>query len=133
MGRVGGRREGEGGKEGGNSDRTNTESPSLVPPFLSLPSSLRSVSNEIKGKRRAGKEGGEGKPHEGGREGGKDEGWQKSLLKIDEEAATFRSYVDGSKKTLSPESSIETQRGLGGEGGREGGREGEKESGHPRK
>ncbi|KAM3572043.1 hypothetical protein VYU27_005951 [Nannochloropsis oceanica] len=72
-----------------------------------------SVSNEIKGKRRAGKEGGEGKPHEGGREGGKDEGWQKSLLKIDEEAAIFRSYVDGSKKTLSPESSIETQRGLG--------------------
>lgn len=36
-----------------------------------------------------------------------------SLIKIDEEGAVFRSYVDGSIEKLSPERSIETQRQLG--------------------
>lgn len=37
----------------------------------------------------------------------------KSLLKITEEGCVFRSYVDGSKVTLTPESSMEIQRKLG--------------------
>lgn len=36
-----------------------------------------------------------------------------SLIKIDEEGAVFRSYVDGSVEKLSPERSIDTQRQLG--------------------
>ncbi len=36
-----------------------------------------------------------------------------SLKKITEDGATFKSYVDGSKQTLTPESSIEVQRKLG--------------------
>ncbi len=38
---------------------------------------------------------------------------EKSLLKITEQGATFRSYVDGRKWTLTPEQSIEIQRQLG--------------------
>jgi queuine tRNA-ribosyltransferase len=37
----------------------------------------------------------------------------KSLLKINEEGATFKSYLDGSYHTLTPEKSIQVQRGLG--------------------
>jgi queuine tRNA-ribosyltransferase len=37
----------------------------------------------------------------------------KSLLKINEEGATFKSYIDGKKHTLTPERSIQVQRGLG--------------------
>src|SRR5690606_36725535 len=36
-----------------------------------------------------------------------------SVVRIDEQAAVFRSYLDGSIKTLSPEISIQTQRELG--------------------
>lgn len=36
-----------------------------------------------------------------------------SLKKITEKGATFKSYIDGSTKTLTPESSIEVQRKLG--------------------
>eukprot|EP00981_Chlorochromonas_danica_P010832 scaffold3455_cov159-Ochromonas_danica.AAC.1 len=55
-----------------------------------------SVSSEIKGKRDTEKM-----------------GWNQTLLKIDEEAATFRSYVDGSIHHLTPEKSMEIQRKLG--------------------
>lgn len=55
-----------------------------------------SVSEEIKGKRNA-----EGM------------GWSKTLLKIDEEGATFRSYVDGNVHVLTPEKCIDIQRQLG--------------------
>ena len=37
----------------------------------------------------------------------------KTLLKITEEGATFRSYIDGSKHCLTPEGSIDIQRKLG--------------------
>lgn len=37
----------------------------------------------------------------------------KSLLKINEEGATFKSYIDGKKHLLTPEKSIQVQRGLG--------------------
>lgn len=37
----------------------------------------------------------------------------KSLLKISEEGALFRSYIDGSKHLLTPEKSIEIQRNIG--------------------
>ncbi len=37
----------------------------------------------------------------------------KSLLKINEEGATFKSYLDGKKHALTPEKSIQVQRGLG--------------------
>lgn len=36
-----------------------------------------------------------------------------SLLKITEEGASFRSYIDGAKITLTPEDSIRIQRGIG--------------------
>lgn len=39
--------------------------------------------------------------------------FNRSLKKITEEGATFRSYIDGSMQTLSPERSIEIQRKLG--------------------
>lgn len=55
-----------------------------------------SVSNEVKGKRDI-----EGL------------GWNKTLLRIDEEGAVFRSYVDGSQHTLTPEKCIDIQRQLG--------------------
>jgi queuine tRNA-ribosyltransferase len=41
------------------------------------------------------------------------EGKRKTLLKITEEGALFQSYLDGSKHLLTPEKSIQTQRGLG--------------------
>lgn len=53
-----------------------------------------SVSNEIKGKRNI-------------------TNWETSLLSINENAATFRSYVDGTIRTLTPELSIDIQRQLG--------------------
>ncbi len=56
-----------------------------------------SVASEIKGKRSSGKEGGK----------------RKTLLKITEEGAEFKSYLDGSKHLLTPEKSILTQRELG--------------------
>lgn len=37
----------------------------------------------------------------------------KSLLKINEEGATFKSYIDGKRHTLTPERSIQVQRALG--------------------
>ena len=52
-----------------------------------------SVAEEIKGKRSSG--------------------YTKSLKKITEQGATFKSYIDGSKKVLTPESAIDTQRKLG--------------------
>lgn len=52
-----------------------------------------SVAEEIKGNRKMG--------------------WERSLLKVTEEGATFRSYVDGEKILLTPERSIETQIKLG--------------------
>jgi queuine tRNA-ribosyltransferase len=56
-----------------------------------------SVSNEIKGKRNAQQTLGK----------------EQSLIEINEEGAKFRSYVDGSVHTLTPESSIQIQRKLG--------------------
>ncbi|MEL6720492.1 MAG: tRNA guanosine(34) transglycosylase Tgt, partial [Bacteroidota bacterium] len=53
-----------------------------------------SVAEEIKGKNRS-------------------KGRNTTLRKITEEGATFKSYIDGSMHTLTPESSIETQRKLG--------------------
>lgn len=50
-----------------------------------------SVSYEIKGKRNT----------------------KRSIIDISEHGATFRSYIDGSKKLLTPESSIEIQKKLG--------------------
>jgi queuine tRNA-ribosyltransferase len=55
-----------------------------------------SVSNEIKGKRNADSM-----------------GWEKSLIKIDENGAKFRSYVDGSIHYLTPERSMQIQYELG--------------------
>ena len=55
-----------------------------------------SVSNEIKGKRNAGSM-----------------GWSETLIKINESGATFRSYIDGTIHTLSPETSIQVQHKLG--------------------
>lgn len=52
-----------------------------------------SVAEEIKGKRQAHR--------------------PKSLLKINEEGATFKSYLDGKRHLLTPEKSIQVQRGLG--------------------
>ncbi len=52
-----------------------------------------SVADEIKGRRCGGKE--------------------KTLLKIDEEGAVFRSYLDGSRQVLTPERSVRIQRQLG--------------------
>ena len=40
-------------------------------------------------------------------------GWNQTLIKIDEEGATFRSYVDGTIHNLTPEKAIEIQRQLG--------------------
>jgi queuine tRNA-ribosyltransferase len=37
----------------------------------------------------------------------------KSLLKINEEGATFKSYIDGTRHTLTPEKSIQVQQALG--------------------
>ena len=54
-----------------------------------------SVADEIKGRRTASGE------------------RQKSLMKITEEGASFRSYLDGAKLFLSPERSIDIQRRLG--------------------
>lgn len=52
-----------------------------------------SVAEEIKGKR--------------------SKSYTNTLKKISEEGATFKSYIDGSKHTLTPESSIDIQRKLG--------------------
>jgi queuine tRNA-ribosyltransferase len=52
-----------------------------------------SVSNEIKGKRDA-----------------ESMGWNQSLISINENGASFRSYVDGLIYDLTPEKSIEIQR-----------------------
>ena len=53
-----------------------------------------SVSDEIKGKRSSGK-------------------GRSSVVKIKEEGASFRSYIDGKKWLLTPEQSIQVQRQLG--------------------
>jgi queuine tRNA-ribosyltransferase len=45
--------------------------------------------------------------------GNRDAARPPTLLKIGEEGAEFRSYIDGSRHTLTPESSIEIQRKLG--------------------
>lgn len=55
-----------------------------------------SVSSEIKGKRDTEKM-----------------GWNQTLLAIDEQGATFRSYVDGTIHHLTPERSMDIQRQLG--------------------
>lgn len=55
-----------------------------------------SVSSEIKGKRDTAAM-----------------GWNQTLIKIDEDGATFRSYVDGTFHYLTPEKSMEIQRQLG--------------------
>ena len=52
-----------------------------------------SVSNEIKGKRDAATM-----------------GWNQSLINIDENGASFRSYIDGLTYDLTPEKSIDIQR-----------------------
>lgn len=57
-----------------------------------------SVADEIKGRRVGGR-----------RSGGK----ERTLVRIDEEGAVFRSYLDGSRQVLTPERSIEIQRQLG--------------------
>ena len=54
-----------------------------------------SVSSEIKGRRSQSKS------------------WNKTLLKVDENGATFRSFIDGAIHTLTPENSISTQEKLG--------------------
>lgn len=43
----------------------------------------------------------------------RDMGWDQTLIKIDEEGATFRSYVDGTIHHLTPELSVDIQRQLG--------------------
>jgi tRNA-guanine family transglycosylase len=40
-------------------------------------------------------------------------GWDQTLIKIDEQGATFRSYVDGTIHNLTPERSVDIQRQLG--------------------
>jgi len=55
-----------------------------------------SVSSEIKGKRDSVAM-----------------GWNQTLIKIDEQGATFRSYVDGTIHYLTPEKSVQIQRQLG--------------------
>jgi len=52
-----------------------------------------SVAEEVKGRRQSSR--------------------PKSLLKINEEGATFKSYIDGKRHTLTPEKSIQVQRALG--------------------
>lgn len=52
-----------------------------------------SVAEEVKGKRQSSR--------------------PKSLLKINEEGATFKSYLDGKRHVLTPEKSIQVQRDLG--------------------
>lgn len=52
-----------------------------------------SVAEEVKGRRQSSR--------------------PKSLLKINEEGATFKSYIDGRRHTLTPEKSIQVQRALG--------------------
>jgi queuine tRNA-ribosyltransferase len=52
-----------------------------------------SVAEEVKGRRQSSR--------------------PKSLLKINEEGATFKSYIDGKKHVLTPEKSIQVQRSLG--------------------
>lgn len=52
-----------------------------------------SVAEEVKGRRQSSR--------------------PKSLLKINEEGATFKSYIDGKRHTLTPERSIQVQRALG--------------------
>ena len=54
-----------------------------------------SVSSEIKGNRNSS-----------------EMGWNQTLQAIDEHGATFRSYVDGSMHTLTPEKSVDIQRKL---------------------
>lgn len=58
-----------------------------------------SVADEVKGRRNAGRDAESVRPP--------------SLLKITEEGAVFRSYLDGSKLFLSPEESMRIQRKLG--------------------
>ena len=55
-----------------------------------------SVSSEIKGKRDTEKM-----------------GWNQTLISIDEDGASFRSYVDGTIHRLTPERSMDIQRQLG--------------------
>ena len=57
-----------------------------------------SVSNEVKGRRNS--QGGSTKS-------------TKTLIKVDEEGATFRSYIDGRIHSLTPENSIQVQQKLG--------------------
>lgn len=52
-----------------------------------------SVAEEVKGRRQSSR--------------------PKSLLKINEEGATFKSYIDGKKHILTPEKSVQVQRSLG--------------------
>ncbi len=66
------------------------------------------VADEIKGRRNRDARSGNG-PGTNGGNGGR----TPSLTKITEEGAEFRSYLDGSKLFLSPESSIQIQRKLG--------------------
>jgi queuine tRNA-ribosyltransferase len=54
------------------------------------------VADEIKGRRPAGREGGGG-----------------AIVSIEEEGVTYRSYVDGSKRFMGPETSMEIQANLG--------------------
>jgi queuine tRNA-ribosyltransferase len=54
------------------------------------------VADEVKGRRDSGKN-----------------SRSSMIFKIDEEGVTFRSYIDGSKKIITPEISIETQRKIG--------------------
>ncbi len=54
------------------------------------------VADEIKGRRPAGREGGGG-----------------AILSIEEEGVTYRSYVDGSRRFMGPETSMEIQANLG--------------------
>ena len=45
--------------------------------------------------------------------GNRDNARPPTLIKVSEEGAEFRSYIDGSRHTLTPESSIEIQQKLG--------------------
>jgi queuine tRNA-ribosyltransferase len=54
------------------------------------------VADEIKGRRPAGREGGGG-----------------AIVSIEEEGVTYRSYVDGSRRFMGPETSMEIQANLG--------------------
>ncbi len=85
-------------KLGGLQKMTNWNGPMLTDSggYQIFSMGFGSVSNEIKGNRDTASL-----------------GWNQSLISINEEGATFRSYIDGTIHKLTPESSIQCQKKLG--------------------